>query len=262
MGESMAIIYEGKNINKELDVIQKTKSGTRGLRLTIILSSILLCVALMSFVSNTYKIILIYIIFFLILLWLFTFAGVTKTPKLNYVERIGEHGEQKALTILSQLDDSFTIFHNVDISYNSKSSQLDVILVSKHGVFVIEVKNMNGHIYGNYNDYELIQEKIGRRGGRYQSVFYNPIKQVGTHVYRLSNFMKSYGIDQYITGIVFFVNEDVSLDIDTDDILVFDAKDVSKLFSYIHSQNLRMTHDRQNKIVKLLLQSIENTEKS
>jgi hypothetical protein len=65
--------------------------------------------------------------------------------------RTGTHGEKDVIKELSKLDDSYHILCGVEISLpywityngkkNLKSAQMDIVVVSPKGVFMIEVKN-------------------------------------------------------------------------------------------------------------------------
>lgn len=120
----------------------------------------------------------------------------------------GIHGERNATNLLVTLPDDYTVFQNVILTYDDRKSEIDNIVVGKSGVFIIEVKNHNGHIVGDFNDKYWIQHKMGRGGTPYENTLYSPAKQVGTHIYRLANYLKQSGINIYIEGMVYFTNID------------------------------------------------------
>jgi predicted RNA-binding Zn-ribbon protein involved in translation (DUF1610 family) len=67
---------------------------------------------------------------------------------------------------------------------DGKTSQIDHILVSKKGLFVIETKNMAGRIYGRQDELKWMQ---ALNYGKTKNSFYSPIRQNQTHIYRLKN---------------------------------------------------------------------------
>lgn len=85
----------------------------------------------------------------------------------------GAKGENKALEILSQLGDEYHVLCGVRIelpyfiSYNGnknlKSAQIDFVVVSKKGVYVIEVKNWSDN-YLQQQNYFSPHEQAGRAG--------------------------------------------------------------------------------------------------
>jgi len=130
----------------------------------------------------------------------------------NKILQIGLDGEEKALSVVSHLDSSYHVFSSGKVYYEGQESELDLIVVGKKGVFVIEVKNYRGSIEGKEEDRFWKQHKVGRKGTHYSQEFYSPVKQVGTHVYRLSKVLKQEQIFSWVQGVVYFVNEDVNID--------------------------------------------------
>lgn len=72
--------------------------------------------------------------------------------------------------------------------------------------FIIETKNMNGTIVGNYDAQYWTQRKIGRNGTPYSGQLYSPVKQVKTHVYRLANYLRKENINVFVDAMVYFSN--------------------------------------------------------
>lgn len=123
----------------------------------------------------------------------------------------GINGERIATKILSTLPDGYTVFQNVIVNYDKKKSEIDNIVVGRSGVFIVEVKNHNGHIEGNLKDKYWIQHKVGRGGTPYTDEMYNPVKQVGTQIYCLANYLRQNGVNTYIEGVVYFANNTCSV---------------------------------------------------
>jgi hypothetical protein len=123
--------------------------------------------------------------------------------------RFGAKGENMGLVEALNLPDDYHVFTNVNISYQNYSQETDLIIVGMKGVYVVEVKNHNGHIVGDAQDAEWMQHKVGRGGGKYSKKMSNPIKQVKGQVYKLSKFLKEQGINVWVEGIVLFTNQAV-----------------------------------------------------
>lgn len=113
-------------------------------------------------------------------------------------------GEEKTLALLENLDDSYHIFNDSNIVYDNKNSQVDIVVVGDNGITIVESKNINGVIKGKIDDQQLKIKKTGRRGGIYYKTIYNPYKQVNTHVYRLSKYLKENRVNAWVSGVVFF----------------------------------------------------------
>jgi hypothetical protein len=123
--------------------------------------------------------------------------------------RFGAKGETIGLVEALHLPEDYHVFTNVSISYQNYSQETDLIIVGMKGVYVVEVKNHNGHIVGDAQDAEWTQHKVGRGGGKYSKKMVNPVKQVKGQVYKLSKFLKEQGINVWVEGIVLFTNEAV-----------------------------------------------------
>jgi hypothetical protein len=123
--------------------------------------------------------------------------------------RFGARGESMGLLEALQLPDDYHVFTNVKIAYQNYSQETDLIIVGMKGVYIVEIKNHNGHIVGDAQDAEWTQYKVGRGGGKYSKKMANPVKQVKGQVYKLSKFLKEQGINVWVEGIVLFTNETV-----------------------------------------------------
>jgi restriction system protein len=68
-------------------------------------------------------------------------------------------------------------FNNIIIDIGSRTTQIDHIIASKYGVFVIETKNKDGWIFGNQSDPQWTQ--VFNKYTKYQ--FQNPLSQNSLH---------------------------------------------------------------------------------
>lgn len=81
-----------------------------------------------------------------------------------------------------------SIYHsinNVTLQTNNGTVQIDHVIVSRFGIFVIEAKNYQGWIFGSENQAEWTQSL---RGGR-KFKFQNPLRQNYRHIKTLSEFL-------------------------------------------------------------------------
>lgn len=121
-------------------------------------------------------------------------------------QRAGKIGEIAATReIKSVLRDEDLLFNNIKISLNDKSAELDNVIVNKFGVFIIEVKNYNGRLYGDEDDYEWIKYKDDGYGNTFKKRVRNPIKQVKRQVYILSKYLDYYGSQVWVEGYAMLV---------------------------------------------------------
>ncbi|MGL5068808.1 MAG: nuclease-related domain-containing protein [Sarcina sp.] len=126
-----------------------------------------------------------------------------KSEKRQKYEQ-GDIGEKYAKSKLKNLNDTYNIFCDITVPARGKSAQLDTIVVGDNGIFVIEVKNIDGKVMGDIKDKYLTIEKTGRKGKKYYRKLYNPYMQVGTHTRTLESYLKSNGVYCKVTGLVLF----------------------------------------------------------
>lgn len=169
----------------------------------------------------------------------------------------GINGERIATKILSALPDGYTIFQDVIVTYGNKKSEIDNIIVGRSGVFIVEVKNHNGHIEGDLKDKYWTQHKVGRGGTPYADEMYNPVKQVGTQIYCLANYLRQNGVNTYIEGMVYFANKTCLISLTgNSDISVYSStdSDEDRLCGRILSGNHNLDLRSINHICKLISQ--------
>ncbi len=180
-----------------------------------------------------------------------------KPPESNFdsLKRYGAEGEQQAGYLLeAALPDDYTIIQNAVVAYNGGQSEIDNIIVGKAGVFIIEVKNMKGDIFGNYQSKYWLQDKKDKYGINHQEEFYSPVKQVGTHIYRLANFLRDNKIFTHINGAVYFIDSEskVSVKGEQNDIMIFTSDTTNSMIRYIMSGKSDLSDETIEKIIELL----------
>lgn len=92
----------------------------------------------------------------------------------------------------------YKIIHNVHVFYNGMMSQIDHIIVSCYGIFVLETKNYKGWIFGSEKAYEWTQVIFNNR---YK--LYNPLRQNLGHVKALKANLSEYTTVDYFPIVVF-----------------------------------------------------------
>lgn len=106
----------------------------------------------------------------------------------NMATNLGKQLEDEISKIAKK--HKFKILRNVYIGFKDKFNkqkytEVDIILISKKGIFVIEAKNYTGTLKGSKEDKLLtIQYNSGKKFN-----IYNPILQNDTHMWAVSNFL-------------------------------------------------------------------------
>ena len=137
-----------------------------------------------------YVLVLLLGVFTLVMLW------------LGSARQKGKRGEKRVFNILSKcLPDGFIVLNDIYLpSSDGTTTQIDHIVVSQYGVFVVETKNYSGWIFANARDDEWTQV-IYRRKSRFQ----NPLRQNYRHICALAECL---GISKdYFHGVVAFTEK-------------------------------------------------------
>ena len=147
----------------------------------------------------------------------------------------GKIGEARVSSILKRLAKKYGGYLIDDVTIpgeNDKTSQIDHLLITKYGVYVVETKNYAGRIYGSDKQREWTQVLAY---GNAKNKLYNPVMQNGTHIYRLKDIcdigIKLYSIVVFVKANISYVESDsvYSLGelkhiVNTDNELVDDSK--------------------------------------
>jgi len=136
-------------------------------------------------------------------------------PKL-----FGYMGESIVRYKLSKLDpDKYKSINNFMTVVDGKSTEIDHIVVSNFGVFVIETKNYKGLITGHEKSKQWTQHI-----NRYKNNFYNPIRQNYGHVMALKTIFKKYPRIPFVPIVVF--TGEAKIRVKTDSSIVIESKDL------------------------------------
>jgi len=156
-----------------------------------------------SIFKNTWYILLLIILFVAVL------PTITKMikPKIK-----GYFGEKTAALSLAMLNKKkYRTINNLIIVIDDESTQIDHVVVSNYGIFVIETKNYKGWIVGGESDNYWKQVIYKEKNN-----FLNPIKQNQYHVKFLKSTLELFSKVEYYP-IVSFANEaDIKVKTDKD----------------------------------------------
>lgn len=108
-------------------------------------------------------------------------AACLRSPKAK-----GARGEKQVAEFLKQLPSSrYTVYHNLLLQEEGHSSQIDHVVLSPYGIFVIETKNYGGWIFGGEYSEHWTQNLYGKR---YDMP--NPIRQNTGHIWALQRVLR------------------------------------------------------------------------
>lgn len=138
--------------------------------------------------------------------------------------RIGELGEHKINIQLDQLPKGCKYVSDLMVA-NSKSrtgySQIDHVVITHQGIFVIETKNYNGEIKGTRDN------KSWSVSNRFK--MYNPFMQNYGHIEAIKSLLPDYQESRYISLVSFTMRCRFSVDpelrkIQSDELIVYDVE--------------------------------------
>ena len=111
----------------------------------------------------------------------------------------GALGEKRVASILKRLpEDRYKVINNLLINNNGFTSQIDHVVISVYGIFVIETKAHKGWIYGSESSDYWTQNIYGKK---YQ--LRNPIHQNYGHIKALKQLLHEYPTLRYISIVAF-----------------------------------------------------------
>lgn len=111
----------------------------------------------------------------------------------------GIFGEFLVNRLLSKLPESdYTLIKDVTLPTSNGTTQVDHIVVSKYGIFVVETKNMKGWIFGSARQ-KLWTQKIYRHSSKFQ----NPLHQNYKHIKALETLLGCSA--DYLHSVIVFI---------------------------------------------------------
>lgn len=122
----------------------------------------------------------LYVIAFVLLVLAAIVKRIAQNPKVK-----GKAGEASAARILNSLPEEYKTLNNVIIPQEKGTTQIDHIVISPYGIFVIETKNYSGWIYGAESS-----ENWKQTFKRQKNDFHSPIRQNWGHILALSAYLQ------------------------------------------------------------------------
>ena len=160
----------------------------------------------------------------------------TKIP-YNAVKRSGTYGEYCTYKALEQcaLPGTKFLFNVYLRSESGWTTEIDVIMLSPSGIYVIESKDYGGYIFGSESQKNWCQTLPARRGTSQKFSFYNPIMQNRTHIQHLK---KIVGQDYPIYSIIAFSDQCTlqNIQVDSEDVHVIYRSQIAQIVSSINAK--------------------------
>ncbi len=157
----------------------------------------------------------------------------------------GKQGELKTKSLITSTlpEEKYYLINDVTFPRTLGTTQIDHILVSPYGVFVIETKNMSGWIFGKEEDRKWTQTFKNKK--RYS--FNNPLRQVNYHANSVASLINIYR-DKIFPIVVFAGESEFKTDIPDN------VKHTYDFISYIRSKQSIILSERD---IKRIIKEID-----
>lgn len=196
----------------------------------------------------------------LLAIFIFIFLYIRDKKLLKTVTKSDRGTKTERELVLKLLKTGFpaqTIFHDLYLTNKyGNYSQIDLVLATKVGIIVFEVKKYNGWIFGTGHHNKWTQVLAY---GKEKYYFYNPILQNKTHIENIKTKLTDFQNIPFFSVIVFFGDcefRDVSF-IPKETFLVKSPK-VIKVVKKIIKENEPARYKSKQDVVNILSAAVEN----
>jgi len=186
-----------------------------------------------------------YLLILLEILTIIGIIGLSVYIGLNRAKLIGIWGEKEVSSILKLLNKKYKVYNDIYIPTKNGTNQIDHVIISPYGIFVIETKNYKGWIYGKEDNPNWTQNIFGKKYN-----LLNPILQNRSHINALKQIMPYYSSNLYISIIVFTRAPRIKIKLNTDHNIIY----LSGLFPCISKYKEQVLTDDQ---VEYLCETLE-----
>lgn len=130
-------------------------------------------------------------------------------------QNIGKYGEKRVAIKLDWLSKEYITLNDILLPTHYGTTQIDHIIVSPYGIFVIETKNYKGWIFGHEKSEEWKQSLLGKKRfwvwSSEQHKFRNPIRQNLAHFRAVRDILKDVGEFTIIPIVAFSDSADLKI---------------------------------------------------
>ncbi len=191
------------------------------------------------------------VIAFVVLVLIIVIAFISVQNERDKPSNRGKIGESQVSRVLDSLPEEYTVVNDVTIpdqkgiSDTTYTTQIDHVVVSPYGIFVVETKNYSGWIFGSENS-KRWKETFKTTEGHF---FYNPIKQNWGHIYALAERLR---LDVRLFKPVVAFSDNCELHVESTTPVVFISELKETILSYsqevITTENVALISNRLREI--------------
>jgi hypothetical protein len=182
----------------------------------------------------------------------FLIKYIIKRIKIKYA---GYKGEKISKKVFKGLSKEYKVFHNVRFTLDGKRTEIDCLIVSRAGLFIVEVKNYKGILRGS-DQGTWTQTKVTKNSNLYTNEIRNPITQVSGQIHALSKYLKRNKQRAWIDGFVLFTHPQCDLKVSSDKVklMVLNASSNNKILTMIRKSGTKNSLSQQevSKIIEVI----------
>ena len=116
---------------------------------------------------------------------------ITKLSYFSMCRDTGRYGEYLTYKHLKsfEMEGARFLFNLYIPKGNGQTTEIDIVMICRQGVFVFESKNYSGWIFGNSKQKHWYQTLPAGRGKSHKESFYNPVMQNKSHIKHLQEYL-------------------------------------------------------------------------
>jgi hypothetical protein len=149
------------------------------------------------------------------------------------------------------------IFHDLFVEkQKNEFSQTDLVVVTKVGIIVFEVKDYSGWIFGNGNQSQWTKVLAY---GKQKYLFYNPIMQNNTHIVELKRKLHQFENIPFYSLIVFYGDCELKdINFVPKGIYIAKSRRVLEVVRNILRDNEPITYSNETEVIRILREAVAN----
>ncbi len=167
-----------------------------------------------------------------------SYYNITKKSYFSTRYNTGRYGEYLIYKYLQNFEyDGAKFLFNIYVpKRNEETTEIDVLMISRKGLFVFESKNYSGWIFGSENQKYWYQTLPKGRRRSHKESFYNPIFQNSTHVKYLKSLIET---TIPIFSVIVFSDRCTlkNINLQKSDVYVVNRYNINKLISHIFNNS-------------------------
>ena len=184
-----------------------------------------------------------------------TSSGSISKKHISNPKNIGDIGETHVARKLNVLPKEYITLNDVLLPTHYGTTQIDHIVVSPYGIFIIETKNYKGWIFGHQDSEEWKQSLVGKNWSSEQHNFRNPIQQNLAHFRTVRDILKEIG-DFTIIPIVAF-SDSADLKITAPNHTVINWSDLSSIIKSYKTPDISPDNIQHSQYVQKIQHNID-----